>query len=446
MKIKKNRNALSAPTKKIRKGVQIYKVHSSPYWKARVWVPSQGKYIVRSTKESSKIEASHAAEEFASSLFSRGALAAVPKSRTFETYADRLIYVQQERQKLGQIHRGTAQGDEYTIRNKTWGLVAYFGRRDISTIKPKDVSAYVVWMQKERTEPLAPSTINRRVACLRKILGLARHDDLIAEIPSTPRTPRKDSPRPFFRFAPLVDPSQDNLDKLLKSADALAEIGDVVRGVKITYELKDLMRFLLSTFMRPTLSEVFGVKHAHVNVATNPDRLMVTIPKGKTGHRVVSSLPYAIFIYRRIQLRTPDAKPDDFIFLPAYRNRATAMRIMQRQFKRALEFRELEFDPVTGDPHSLYSLRHTAICERLVTSDGQVNIWTLARNAGTSPEQIDRFYAKHLPIGPELAKNLHIKGEWQIEAEKETAQATAKNATQLKKLGLKPLKIGYGPL
>lgn len=442
----KNRNALAARIKEIRKGVYIYKVNLSPYWRARIWIPAQGKYLVRSTKEKSSIEAGRAAEELASSLFNRGDLNSVPKSRTFETYAEKLIEVQRGKLKLGQIHRGTAQGDEYTIRNNAWGLIAYFGRRDISTIKPKDVSAYVVWMQKDRAEPLAPSTINRRVACLRKILGLARHDDLIAEIPSTPRTPRKDSPRPFFRFAPLVEASQDNLDKLLKSADALAEGGEVVRGVKITYELKDLIRFLLSTFLRPTLSEVFGVKHAHVNVATNPDRLLITIPRGKTGHRIVNSLPHALFIYRRLQLRFPDATPEDYLFLPGYRNRGTAMRIMQRQFKRALEFRGLERDPVTGEPHSLYSLRHTAICARLVTSDGQVNPWALARNAGTSMEQIDRFYTRHLPLGPELAKNLHIKGEWQIEVEREAARATAENDAQLKKLGLKQIDFGYGPL
>jgi hypothetical protein len=35
----------------------------------------------------------------------------------------------------------------------------------------------------------------------------------------------------------------------------------------------------------------------------------------------------------------------------------------------------------------------------------------LAKNAGTSVEQIERFYAKHLPLSREMAKNLQSFGE-----------------------------------
>ena len=47
---------------------------------------------------------------------------------------------------------------------------------------------------------------------------------------------------------------------------------------------------------------------------------------------------------------------------------------------------------------SVYCLRHTAICMRIILSHGKVNIFNLAKNAGTSVEQIERFYAKHLPL------------------------------------------------
>jgi hypothetical protein len=36
---------------------------------------------------------------------------------------------------------------------------------------------------------------------------------------------------------------------------------------------------------------------------------------------------------------------------------------------------------------------------------------SLAKNAGTSVEQIERFYAKNLPLPTELAKNLQSFGE-----------------------------------
>jgi hypothetical protein len=58
-----------------------------------------------------------------------------------------------------------------------------------------------------------------------------------------------------------------------------------------------------------------------------------------------------------------------------------------------------------------YSLRHTAICMRIIHSGGKVNIYNLAKNAGTSVDQIERFYAKNLPLSAELARNLHSMGD-----------------------------------
>ena len=44
---------------------------------------------------------------------------------------------------------------------------------------------------------------------------------------------------------------------------------------------------------------------------------------------------------------------------------------------------------------SVYCRRHTAICMRIILSQGRVNIFNLAKNAGTSVEQIERFYARN---------------------------------------------------
>jgi hypothetical protein len=68
----------------------------------------------------------------------------------------------------------------------------------------------------------------------------------------------------------------------------------------------------------------------------------------------------------------------------------------------------LKFDPDTGLAHSLYSLRHTAIDMPIIRSDGQVNVFMLARNPGTSVDQIERFYAGRLPISREMARNLQL--------------------------------------
>jgi hypothetical protein len=47
---------------------------------------------------------------------------------------------------------------------------------------------------------------------------------------------------------------------------------------------------------------------------------------------------------------------------------------------------------------------------RLTLSKGHVNIYGLAKNAGTSGNQIERFYARNLPLSAELVRNLQSFG------------------------------------
>ena len=101
---------------------------------------------------------------------------------------------------------------------------------------------------------------------------------------------------------------------------------------------------------------------------------------------------------------------EDYLFFPKYKNRSSAKRIAQRQFNALLKRCALKENPMSGYKHSLYSLRHTAICMRLTLSKGKVNIYSLAKNAGTSVDQIERFYARNLPISEELVRNLQTFG------------------------------------
>jgi hypothetical protein len=119
----------------------------------------------------------------------------------------------------------------------------------------------------------------------------------------------------------------------------------------------------------------------------------------------------AVSVYKRIQERYPDAGGEDYLFLPHYENRTTASKFISRQFNSLLKRADIERDIFTGKKHTLYSLRHTAICMRITLSGGKVNIYNLAKNAGTSVDQIERFYAKHLPLSREMAVNLQSFGD-----------------------------------
>jgi hypothetical protein len=126
-------------------------------------------------------------------------------------------------------------------------------------------------------------------------------------------------------------------------------------------------------------------------------------------------MPGAVSVYKRILERYKDnCEPEDYLFLPQYENRDTAKRIIMRQFNYLLEKTNLKTDPYTNQTHSMYSLRHTCLCMRLVLSEGEINIYALANNAGTSVRMLQEFYLKTLPATPQIAKNLQSFGTKKI--------------------------------
>ena len=405
----KSRNAVDGSIHLLRKGLAVYKVYASPFYRVRIWVPSQRKYLVKSTKTSSKISATEAAEEYYTELRENQFIDTVPKSRLFATYADKLIDQQRKMAADGKIHPKQATNDESILLGEG-GVCRFFGRHDVGTIRHKQLKEYLDDLRTNRSSQLAPSTINKKIIALRKVLKLAYEDGVIDAIPDTPLIPRQDNPRPFFKFAPLVSKDRDEYSKLIDGAKELASKNVTVRGIPITEELYDFILFMTHSFLRPVESEIFALRHRHINVAENPKRLILTIADGKTGFRTTNTLEACVSVYQRICRRHEDHADNDFIFLPTYANRRTAIRVINRQFNHLLAVLNLKIDPITKQTHTVYSLRHTAICMRLIKSEGRVNIFNLAKTAGTSVEQIERFYARHLPLSAEMARNLQSFG------------------------------------
>ena len=74
----------------------------------------------------------------------------------------------------------------------------------------------------------------------------------------------------------------------------------------------------------------------------------------------------SVSVFNRIQRRFPKHMPDDYLFLPSYKNRTTAVGVMNRQFNRLLSTVEIKRDPITNQKHTVYSLRHSYL--RLIES------------------------------------------------------------------------------
>lgn len=393
---------------RIYKGLSIYRVANSTKWYVRVWDRRTKKYVVKSTGEDSAIKARDLAQELALSLLK--AEKPVEREFTFRHFALKMLNRSSIQQASGNLSKGYVKALHWAIQNEDWGLLRFFGERDVRTIRTQTYQEFLADLNKRRPD-LAASTRNTLMAALRNVLKIARDEGVIDLVPETPRVKVKDNPRPFFRFYPLVAKEDDNYQKLLQTLKKMAAERVSVRGIEVTEELYDLVLFVTHSFVRPISSELYALRHSDVTVASNPKRLILTIRNGKTGYRSANTMEAAVSVYERIIKRYPNALPEDYLFYPNYKNRTTAANMVQRQFREALQIGDIKVDGPTGKPHTLYSLRHTAICMRIILSEGKVNIFNLAKNAGTSVDQIERFYAKFLPLSAEMARNLHSFGE-----------------------------------
>jgi hypothetical protein len=99
-------------------------------------------------------------------------------------------------------------------------------------------------------------------------------------------------------------------------------------------------------------------------------------------------------------------QPDDYVFFPEEQNRRLVLDIAGWAFNWILKDLGIKAGP-HGTDRSLYSLRHTAITFRLIYG-GNIDLLTLARNARTSVEMIDKFYASTLSAEMNIAL-LHNK-------------------------------------
>ena len=112
-------------------------------------------------------------------------------------------------------------------------------------------------------------------------------------------------------------------------------------------------------------------------------RAQLTIPKGKTGSRIVTLSPEGVAFFRRM---AEGKKPAD-VLLPRPDGTRWGKSHQHRRMKEALAAAGL---PETA---SLYSVRHTYISRAL---ERGMEITTVAHNVGTSVRMIEQNYRKFI--------------------------------------------------
>ena len=389
--------------KHLRRGLSIYKTGRSPFWHARIYDAVKKKYVVRSTKETNRIEAAEVAEEIVETYKKKqNSSHAVSKDRSFEHYAKMLSEITKQKAKASRNKYAFTDQAKILFREKD-GLVSYFGKYDVGKITPGNVRDYLLFLDKRREKPLAMSTKSKQCGVIRQVLMLALEDGVIDIIPPMPKQRTVDKPRVSF--------SDAEYGLLLDAARKIADAGETrVRGVPVTREHYNVIVFAVHSFLRPTETELFGIRHCDIEMMdTEPRHLLMTLT-GKTGYRKSATLDAAVDIYAKQMLLHSEAKPTDYVFMPEYPNRTTATNTYRRIFNHFLQETGLKKDK-DGNDRSPYSLRHYALQTRLVKSDGKVNIYWLAENAGTSVDQLERFYLKNLAPSAAKVRNIQSFGD-----------------------------------
>lgn len=389
--------------KHLRRGLSIYKTGRSPFWHVRIYDAVKKKYVVRSTKETNRIEAAEVAEEILDTYKKKQNTAhAVSKNRSFEHYAKMLSEVTKQKAKSTRNKYAFSDQAKILFREKD-GLVCYFGKYDVGKITSGIVRDYLLFLDKRRDTPLAMSTKSKQCGVIRQVLMLALEDGVIDIIPPMPKQRTVDKPRVSFTDA--------EYGLLLETARRIADGAETaVRGVPVTREHYNVIVFAVHSFLRPTETELFGIRYCDIELmGAEPRHLLMTLT-GKTGYRKSASLNAAVDIFEKQREMHANPKPTDYVFMPEYENRTTATNTYRRIFNHFLDIAGLKKDK-DGNDRSPYSLRHYALQTRLVKSDGKVNIYWLAENAGTSVDQLERFYLKNLAPSAAKVRNIQSFGD-----------------------------------
>ena len=404
------------------KKLVIYQLEASPYWWVRYF---HNKRILRkSTKETDKRKAVEFAKRFFDEVVTGNLSSLSAQQRNvskFKDCADAMLEAQQQRMERGEITRITQDNDEWRLKKH---IIPHFGTHMVAEIDYFLVEKFLGTLTKEK---LSPATLNAYIGLVRKVLSYAQLRGVITALPRLPKVKREDEPRGWFRlneYKRLVKKARDmagteyEIRRVTEIKDGVstshlvtvkatskAKQGIQVRRFAISEELANVIVFMVHSFIRPT--DLKLMQHKHIEIIEDKEErikyLRLDLPKSKAHDGQIVTMKTAVNVYRRqVELhyglnkdgKLNAAPKNDYVFLPKQTNRDRALKELQKQISVVLEACKLK-QGAKGEERSLYSLRHTCIMFRLLYGEG-IDLLTLARNARTSPEMIDRFYARHL--------------------------------------------------
>ncbi len=388
--------------------LKIYRIRGSRYWQARCFM--DGKMYVRSTRVMEKQQATEVAKQFYEELLIRlrqpgeGEIARLDKAQQRETPTKYLFEQVAERAlegEKGRMMRGELSLQSFKALRNRFGkqINPVLGRRDIRTLTHEDLSQFMDGLVKRNASSI---TITQYLQSVRLVFKFALINELVDRIPPFPKIRLNSQPRGGFTVS--------EYKTLLRTAKRLSRLqeepkpathrnragGIFTKTASVPKEMAWVIGFMVNSFLRPT--DLKYIQHKHIEtVRTNHLYLRLTIPETKRHKSQIVTLRPAVRIYQSLTRHAKAigrAAPDDYLFLPEVGDRDAAAIVLSQNFNKILAATGLKTGEL-GQARSLYSLRHTAIMFRLLYGKG-IDLLTLARNARTSVQMIEEFYASNL--------------------------------------------------
>jgi Phage integrase SAM-like domain len=279
-------------------------------------------------------------------------------------------------------------------------VLPYFGNYSVDEITAHSLEEFLNYLYEFN---LSDITISQYFNALRKILQHAVLLGKLDKLPTFPKLKIDSIPRGGFTVTEYL--------KILRCAKKHTADEEIENHQKthrdtknsiyidkntVPHEFAWLIGFMVNSFIRPV--DVKLIQHRHVEIVRGKYiYLRLTLPETKRHRQQIVTLYPAVRIYEKLYAYMHSrglAKPEDYLFLPEIKDREAASHLITRDFRKILIATKLRTGHL-GQNKTLYSLRHTAITFRLLYGKG-IDLLTLARNARTSVEMIERFYASQL--------------------------------------------------
>ncbi len=322
------------------------------------------------------------------------------KQNKFTRLADELLDAEWERVSRKELSSASVGIQKNRLEAHVLPFFRYIPPTQVTHV---DLEAFVSRLTQHQ---LTTTTISQYLVLVRKLLKLAVRKGLLKEVPEFPRVKVSTQPRSMLTVSEYA--------KLARTALKMSRNGVIAPPLKSTDGHRDrfwvspknmllapdmfwVIRFMVNSFVRP--GDLRQLKHKHVTVVRGESvYLRLNLPETKKHDKPMVTLQPAVHVYESL-LRHTTAEgyggPDDYVFLPAEKDRSYALAVLGFWLKWVMREAGLPLTDSMNRPRTLYCLRHTSIMFRLLYGQG-IDMLTLARNARTSVQMVERFYASSL--------------------------------------------------